>query len=442
MYYEYWGLNKAPFDNVPDPSMYVESHSSVENAIAETIFAIEEGNECIAVIVGDVGSGKTLSLRLILDSLQPDRYRIAFVTNPDISFVELLREIIGQLTDKQCESKKKIELLEIFNKILFETAEVGKKVVLFIDEANAMAGHDLESLRLLTNMQDDSRNLLTIILAGQIELARKLEHPARANLYQRIGTYNRISKIESIERLRDYVETRIRLSGGRRMPFTDDALSALWVHSEHGVPRLVNKFCKLCLKAGETNGFRVLDENVVNQIGERFTRSPHFSKTGILENHEERQLKKLDKPADDKPKASQSPQKIEKPQNERHIFERPSITKPIMEESPRPPQKVEIKQPSVVELKARPKPQSDLNWETDIGSYRVQIIVPVDLMNQASLSTSEKRIKLAGTLAAQTLQRHPQLAFSTSHDPVALWSEIRKSILTVIDQESATARAQ
>ena len=69
MYYEYWGLHKAPFDNVPDPSMYVESHSAVENAVAETLFAIEEGNECIAVIVGDVGSGKTLSLRLILDSL-------------------------------------------------------------------------------------------------------------------------------------------------------------------------------------------------------------------------------------------------------------------------------------------------------------------------------------------------------------------------------------
>jgi hypothetical protein len=51
MYFDYWGLKKPPFDNVPDPSMYVASHSSVENTIAETLFAIEEGNECIAVIV-------------------------------------------------------------------------------------------------------------------------------------------------------------------------------------------------------------------------------------------------------------------------------------------------------------------------------------------------------------------------------------------------------
>ena len=83
MYYTYWGLEKPPFDNVPDPSMYVESHSSVENTVAETLFAIEEGNECVAVIVGDIGSGKTLSLRLILDSLDPDKYRIAFITNPE-----------------------------------------------------------------------------------------------------------------------------------------------------------------------------------------------------------------------------------------------------------------------------------------------------------------------------------------------------------------------
>ena len=62
MYYEYWNLNKPPFDNVPDPTMYVDSHESVENCIAETLFAIEEGNECIAVIVGNVGLGKTLSL--------------------------------------------------------------------------------------------------------------------------------------------------------------------------------------------------------------------------------------------------------------------------------------------------------------------------------------------------------------------------------------------
>ena len=270
MYYEYWGLKKPPFDNVPDPSMYVDAHESVESTIAESLFAIEEGNECIAVIVGDVGLGKTLSLRLILDSLPPDKYRIAYITNPDMSFIQLLREIVGQLTGIQCEIKGKMALLETFNRLLFETADEGKKVLVLIDEANALAPANLESLRLLTNMQDDNRNLFTLLLAGQMELARRLEHPKRANLFQRVGTYSRIEKIKSEPLVKVYVETRLRLAGADRPVFTDDAFPALWEYSEQGVPRLINKICKLSLKAGETNGLAIIDKEVVRQIGDRF----------------------------------------------------------------------------------------------------------------------------------------------------------------------------
>ena len=180
-------------------------------------------------------------LRLILDSLEQDKYRIAFITNPDISFVHLLKEIIGQITGTECEARFKVDLLERFNRLLFQTREEGKKVLIFIDEANALSPTNLESLRLLTNMQEDTQNLFTLVLAGQMELARRLEHPRRANLFQRIGTYNRIDKIESVQKLKDYVETRIRLAGGTQAIFTDAAINALWEHSEHGVPRLVKQ---------------------------------------------------------------------------------------------------------------------------------------------------------------------------------------------------------
>jgi MSHA biogenesis protein MshM len=192
MYYEYWGLKKPAFDNVPDPSMYVDCHTSMENAIAETLFAIEEGDECIAVIVGDVGLGKTMSIRMIIDSLDQEKYKIVLITNPGISFVQILQEIIGQLAGKQCEEKRKVDLLETFNHHLFATLEEGRKILIFIDEANAITPINLENLRLLTNMQGDKRNLFTMVLAGQIEFAKRLEHPKRANLFQRVGTYSRI----------------------------------------------------------------------------------------------------------------------------------------------------------------------------------------------------------------------------------------------------------
>ncbi|MCK7467748.1 MAG: AAA family ATPase [Desulfosudis oleivorans] len=139
------------------------------------------------------------------------------------------------MTGQQCEEKRKVDLLEVFNKLLFQTADEGKKVLIFIDEANAMSPANLESLRLLTNMQDDSRNLFTIVLAGQIELARRLEHPRRANLFQRIGTYCNIERIESEELVRNYVETRLALAGATKKIFTDDAISAIWIYSENGV---------------------------------------------------------------------------------------------------------------------------------------------------------------------------------------------------------------
>ena len=270
MYYEYWGLKKPPFDNVPDPSMYVDCHPSMESALAESLFAIEEGNECLAVIIGDVGLGKTLSLRMIIDNLDQEKYKIALVTNPSISFTQLMQEMIGQLTGSQCLEKRKAVLLERFNKIIFETMDEGKKVVLLIDEANAMPSASLENLRLLTNMQDDQRNLFTMVLAGQMELARRLEHPKRLNLFQRIGTYSRIDKIQSEDLVKAYVEKRIALAGGDRPVFSEDAFPFIWEHSAHGVPRLINKMCKLSLKAGETNGFDRISGELIHQIGQRF----------------------------------------------------------------------------------------------------------------------------------------------------------------------------
>ena len=243
-----------------------------KNAVAETLFAIEEGDECISVIVGDVGLGKTLTIRLVIDLLEQEKYKIALITNPGITFIQILQEIIGQLKGKQCEEKRKVNLLETFNKLLFSTLEEGKKILIFIDECNAITPENLENLRLLTNMQGDGRNLFTMVLAGQIEFAKRLEHPSRANLFQRVGTYCKITRFESVSVVRKYVESRMKLSGATRPIFTDDAFNKIWENSDGGVPRLINKLCKLCLKAGETNNLSSIVGEVVDQIGSRFNK--------------------------------------------------------------------------------------------------------------------------------------------------------------------------
>jgi general secretion pathway protein A len=451
MYTDYWGLKKPPFDNVPDPSMYVESHASVENTIAETLFAIEEGNECLTVIVGDVGLGKTLSLRMILDSLDHEKYKIAFVTNPDMSFVQLLKEIIGQLTGKQCERRGKIDLLETFNKLLFETIDEGKKVLIFIDEANAISPANLESLRLLTNMQDDTRNLFTIVLAGQMELASRLEHPKRANLFQRIGTYNRIDKIESEELVKNYVETRVKLAGGTRSLFSDDAIHWLWEYSDHGVPRLVNKIAKLCLKAGETNRFDVISGDVVKQIGERFEKltgpaiqkrksrerpTPQVSREEIVT---EKEKKKKAQPKEARaeyvappppPIVEPPPPPVVEPPPPPPVVEPPPPPPPPpVVEPPPPPPVVEPPPPPPPPPVVEPPPPPDEPDVATIAGFKIKIDIPPHVLEQTQSANTEHRRKIAGVLAAQTLEKNPQLTASPSVDPVSIWSEILSVIM-------------
>ncbi len=424
MYYDYWGLKKPPFDNVPDPSMYVASHTSVENTIAETLFAIEEGNECIAVIVGDVGLGKTMSLRMVIDSLDHSKYKIAFITNPDMPFIQLLREIIGQLTGVQCDQKRKVELLETFNKLLFETIDGGKKVLIFIDEANAMSPGNLESLRLLTNMQDDTRNLFTIILAGQIELAKRLEHPKRANLFQRIGTYCTIEKIESEELVGNYVDTRLALAGSTRRIFSEDAIRSIWIHSDNGVPRLINKICKLCLKAGETNELREIDGDVVRRIAERFQR--------------------LTGPAMPKRRPRLRTNVESRFEISEEVPQRPLVQDTV---PPPAPEKREVApvQEEMSECEPPPVPPIEEivtesgREERDgvtIGKYGINVTIPAQVLEQAQSFNEEHRAKLAGVLAAQTMQQYPQLTVSAGADPVTIWSEIRECILLKLREEN------
>jgi general secretion pathway protein A len=545
----------------------------MENAIAETLFAIEEGEECISVIVGDVGLGKTMSIRIIIDSLDKDRYKIALVTNPSTTFVQMLREIIGQITGKPCEERKKDNLLEIFNRLLFETIDEGKKILIFIDEANVISSAKLENLRLLTNMQDDQRNLFTMVLVGQNELGKRLEHPKRANLFQRIVAYGRIEKIPSEKLVRDYVETRLTRAGGTRKIFTEDAFPHIWENSEHGVPRLINKICKLSLKAGETNELNEINGKIIQQIGERFQkvtrlaipkRKPRkrqgekitprpIKENGIpkrilgaqeyreiepiMRKEEKLEIPTISKESEyrvenvtkdrieekaepvmangDELKTTLSVEKntdvnVESVNVKKEVSEttsafkdkecnREEITSRPIKENIIPKWVLGVQENSEIEPNMRKEekaepviargdelkttlsigkkddekvgsikvkeetsetssvfkdnecrieeilhdrtPKTELATEEDdieelkIGGSRFWINFPSRLIQQAKQSDHEQCMKLAGTIAAQTLKKNPQLARTLSADPVPVWSEIKSFVLNKFAQK-------
>jgi general secretion pathway protein A len=447
MYYEYWGLQKPPFDNVPDPSMYVDCGTTMESTIAETLFAIEEGGECIAVIVGDVGLGKTLSLRIIIDSLDPEKYRMALITNPGISFVQLLREIIGQLTGEQCNKKRKGDLLALFNKILFQTIDEGKQVLIFIDEANAMTPANLESLRLLTNLQLNEMNMFTIVLAGQLELARRLEHPKRANLYQRIGTYGKIEKLGSIEKLKTYVDNRLKLAGAGRQIFTEDAYEYLWEHSDNGVPRLINKVAKLSLKAGETNQFDLITGEVVKQIGECFQKLTR--PTAPKRRPRKKPERKMFSEKKDLPR--RTPVELENEElrrNERHAPSVPPVPEtttgmPLhavpMPQGVSPNDHDQIKQGLDSQPVEQEQPLRERDTKEDIiemlhiGNHSLEITIPHHVIEHALSFSQEKRVKLAGAFAAYILRKNGKILTDRANDPVHVWGKIKNLVLTKFD---------
>jgi type II secretory pathway predicted ATPase ExeA len=424
-YYEYWGVTKPPFDNVPDPEMYFDMHASVENAVSETLFAIEEGNECLAVIVGDVGLGKTMALRVILDSLEAEKYRIAFVTNPDMTFIQLMKEIIGQLTGEQCGESTRERILEIFNQVLFQTQEDGKKVLIFIDEANAMKAPCLESLRLLTNMQRDDENLFTIILAGQLELAQRLEHPKRANLFQRIGVYCRLNKIETRDLMRDYIEHRLERAGTRQPIFTDTAYDAIWEYAEHGVPRLINKVAKLALKAGQTQRLQLIDDALVRQIGARFGRMS----TAILPERRARMRDVVLTLSDSSPTSSANG------------IEMPAVTTMPALPSASISSFINAEQKSGEEMPVSSASTADLQAKHAMMADIIKF--PDHIYNKAKKLPVEQRVKLAGQLAAEVLKKYPHLIqqLSTNNDPVPAWSILRNVVMRQIDQHLACVPA-
>ena len=486
MYCEYWNLSKAPFDNVPDPSMYADCHISMEKVISETIFAIKEAHEDFAVIIGSVGSGKTLSLRMIIDSLEPDKYKAVIITNPGISFTQLLKEIIGQITGKPCAENRKVHLLETFHRLLFTTTEQGQKIVIFIDEADALSPANLENLRLLTNMQDDQRNLFTLVLAGQIALAQRLEHPKRANLFQRIGVYGRIDKLPSEESVKAYIETRLKLAGTKIKIFPDQTIPLIWEHSEYGVPRLINKICKLCLIAGEINHSDYISSDLVLQISERFQK---LSKTAVqkrkprsrpddfeisdivmmdnevieaLSTETVTDLKIQHENAASLLQASSTLEPDEVPLDdgiygaEFSVDESPlentmpitpetnqteSENQPLSETASNGEISDEIDKPATFDAyevitgpdhfqgEKYQQAENENYDEVIIGEHKIHLAIPKDILKQVKSFNLESANKSAGFWAAQIIRKNPQLTRSPLADPVYIWNEIKDNIL-------------
>jgi type II secretory pathway predicted ATPase ExeA len=240
MFEQHFGLTAKPFGKTPDPSFLYESQQHRE-ALARLEYSVDEKE--LALLVGDIGSGKTTLSRALIDRVGDSR-PVVLLINPRLTPMQLLRSIAKGLELEPARFRN--ELLDQLHTRLYELYEQKREPVLIIDEAQLIPSKaTFDEIRLLTNFQLDDQNLLSVVLVGQPELETRLERDHYASLRQRIGMRYSLGPLSLAETV-EYIEHRIRCAGGTRNPFEPAAVESIHAISG-GVPRLINTLCTTSL---------------------------------------------------------------------------------------------------------------------------------------------------------------------------------------------------
>ncbi len=248
MYESWYGLRERAFRKTPDPR-YLYLGESHEEALEQLQFAVEEME--LALLTGEVGSGKTLVSRALVDRLG-DRYEVGMILNPRLSPAQFLRATALELGVAQPRSQV-ASLLDQIQARLLELDLAGRAAVLIVDEAHLIPrAATFEEIRLLTNFQLDDRNLISIVLVGQSELRERLRHRAYRALVQRIGADFQLRPLTLAEAA-GYVAHRLRVAGAARPIFSAAAVERLHAASG-GVPRVLNHLATQALIEGMARG--------------------------------------------------------------------------------------------------------------------------------------------------------------------------------------------
>ncbi len=239
MYLEFFGMRELPFTLTPNTDFFLDLDGH-HRALEVIQLALESGEGFIKII-GEVGTGKTLLCRRLLNTIS-DNFVTAYVPNPFLTPDGLLLALAEELGLEVDHEKGRHHVLGEINRKLMEIRQSGKQVVFLLDEAQAMPEESIEVLRLLTNLETESEKLLQVVLFGQPELNDLLSRDSLRQLRQRI-TFSYTLPVLTPEEVGSYINHRLNKSGfpGVNL-FNLKAIQELSLASA-GIPRLINILC-------------------------------------------------------------------------------------------------------------------------------------------------------------------------------------------------------
>ncbi|NUM33008.1 MAG: AAA family ATPase [Candidatus Brocadiae bacterium] len=259
MYEAYWNLNAKPFRNAVDRKFFFYGES-YEEAYLRLLYTINE-SKGLLLLVGEGGCGKSFISKIFTKDMLEQGHKVALVTNPDLEPKEFLEEVLCEF-GLDASNKSKGELLRELKRFLLESLKQGKHSVLIVDEAHLIQNEKTwEEIRLLLNMEEENRLLLSIIISGRPTVLDSIQKIP--SLYERTGLQYRLKPL-SCRETGEYIYFRMEKAGCSREIFTADGIKEVYAYSG-GIPRKINNICDLSLLLGYGDNSIVVDQALVKK---------------------------------------------------------------------------------------------------------------------------------------------------------------------------------
>ncbi len=267
MYERFFGLRERPFDLAPNPRFLYLARRHRE-ALSNLRYGLTTPRG-FTLLLGEAGTGKTTLVRTVLAELKPDQVECVLLSNPTLTRAEFLEFLADGFKLSPEAAHSKIRLLEELRQHLHARHAAGQLTALVLDEAQSLPYELLEEVRLLSNIEESSTKLLNVVLAGQPELADRLNESELRQLKQRISLRCELGPLD-LPDTAAYIAGRLRIAGGNPIEIMSrEAVTAIHDASQ-GVPRTINVVCDNVLIGGFAAQVRPVPRSIVLEVMKDF----------------------------------------------------------------------------------------------------------------------------------------------------------------------------